>query len=231
MCYVFLHREQTDGFGGGEWQACWLVPWFCSDLLFFLNPRKTRVGKIIEKVKKNGEANVPSGRPTQNCCATKQNWNEITKQKCVIIIIIIIIIIQENGDWYTGRWWAGGYIWNSEERSGRGWGPRHCWEIGTTTCEMVAVFHRRPCSQHFACCSVNSRHIRSESRFLPIPPAFDTSVRRVPVGISPSRLVLNNWNGVDARLWKKFEDIFIRFWHNARTWQTHRDTETHTDTA
>jgi len=28
---------------------------------------------IIEKVKKNGEANVPSGRPTQNYCATKQN--------------------------------------------------------------------------------------------------------------------------------------------------------------
>ena len=26
-----------------------------------------------EKVKKNGEANVPSGRPTQNYCATKQN--------------------------------------------------------------------------------------------------------------------------------------------------------------
>jgi len=33
---------------------------------YFLNPRKTRVGKKIEKIKKNGEANVPSGRPTQN---------------------------------------------------------------------------------------------------------------------------------------------------------------------
>jgi len=42
-------------------------------LLLFLNPRKTRVGKKIEKVKKNGEANVPSGRPTQKYCATKQN--------------------------------------------------------------------------------------------------------------------------------------------------------------
>ena len=40
---------------------------------YFLNPRKTRVRKKIEKVKKNGEANVPSGRPTQNYCATKQN--------------------------------------------------------------------------------------------------------------------------------------------------------------
>jgi len=52
-------------------------------LLFFLNPRKTRVGRKLKKLRKNGEANVPSGRPTQNCCATKQNWNEITKQKCV----------------------------------------------------------------------------------------------------------------------------------------------------
>ena len=31
--------------------------------------------------------------------------------------------------------------------------------------------------------------IRSESRFLHIPPAFDAPVRRVPVGISPPRLV------------------------------------------
>jgi len=42
-------------------------------LLFFLNPRKTRVGRKLKKLRKNGEANVPSGRPTQNCCATKQN--------------------------------------------------------------------------------------------------------------------------------------------------------------
>ena len=34
---------------------------------------------------------------------------------------------------------------------------------------MVAVVHRRPCLQHLACCSVNSRHIGSESRFLPTP--------------------------------------------------------------
>jgi len=32
----------------------------------------------------------------------------------------------------------------------------------------------------------------SESRFLPTPPAFDAPVRGVPVGISPSRLVLKN---------------------------------------
>jgi len=65
-------------------------------------------------------------------------------------------------------------------------------DVSVTTCEMVAVFHRRPCLQHLACCIVNSRHIGSESRFLPTPPAFDAPVREVPVGISPSRLVWKN---------------------------------------
>ena len=62
------------------------------------------------------------------------------------------------------------------------------------TCEMVAVVHLRPCLQHLACCSVNSRqwHIGSESRFLPTAPAFNAPVRGVPVGISPSRLVRKN---------------------------------------
>ena len=57
---------------------------------------------------------------------------------------------------------------------------------------LVAVVHRRPRLQHLACCSVNSRQIGSESRFLPIPPAFDAPVRGVAVGISPSRLVRKN---------------------------------------
>jgi len=35
-------------------------------LFLFFKPSKNEVGKKIEKVKKNGEANVPSGRPTQN---------------------------------------------------------------------------------------------------------------------------------------------------------------------
>ena len=36
-------------------------------IIIFCKPsKKTRVGK---KLRKNGEANVPSGRPTQNCCA------------------------------------------------------------------------------------------------------------------------------------------------------------------
>ena len=53
---------------------------------------------IYEKVRKNGEANVPSGRPTQNYCATKQNWNEI---------LIVIIIIQS----WCVCWW----YWDSLE--------------------------------------------------------------------------------------------------------------------
>ena len=63
-------------------------------------------------------------------------------------------------------------------------------DVSVTTCEMVAVVHRRrPCLQHLAYCSVNSRHIGSESRFLPTTPTCNAPVRGVPVGISPSRLV------------------------------------------
>jgi len=67
------------------------------------------------------------------------------------------------------------------------------------TCETVAVIHRRPRSQHLACCSANSRHqseIGSESRFLPTPPAFYAPIRWVPVGILLCRLAWKNENGV-----------------------------------
>jgi len=32
-------------------------------------------------------------------------------------------IIQQYGDWYTGRWWVGRYIWYSEEGPGRAAAP------------------------------------------------------------------------------------------------------------
>jgi len=32
-------------------------------------------------------------------------------------------IIQQYGDWYTGRWWVGCYIWYSEEEPGRAAAP------------------------------------------------------------------------------------------------------------
>jgi len=91
---------------------------------------------------------------------------------------------------------------------------------------MVAVFHQRPCWQHLACCSVNSRHIGSKSRFLPTPPAFD-----VPVG-GGSRQNIAIPFGTDKLEWcgypmvKKFWRYLYSFWHNARIWHS-----THTDTA
>ena len=32
-------------------------------------------------------------------------------------------IIQQYGDWYTGRWWMGGYIWYSKDEPGRAAAP------------------------------------------------------------------------------------------------------------
>ena len=61
-------------------------------IIIFKPSKKTRVGKKLKKLRKNGEANVPSSRPAQNCCGTKQNWNETTKQKGV-----------ENKTWFPCR--------------------------------------------------------------------------------------------------------------------------------
>jgi len=30
-----------------------------------------------------------------------------------------LTVIQQYGDWYTGRWWVGCYIWYSEDEPGR----------------------------------------------------------------------------------------------------------------
>jgi len=54
---------------------------------------------------------------------------------------------------------------------------------------------RRPCWQHLAYCSINSRHIGSESQFLPTPPALDApsggflSEYRHPVWYGITRMV------------------------------------------
>jgi len=95
-------------------------------------------------------------------------------------------------------------------------------DISLTTCEMVALVHRRPCLQHLACCSVNSRHINSESRFLPTPPAFDTpimggSCRNIAISFGTEKL---EWCGCPTV--KQFLRYLYLFWHNPRTWQAHR---------
>ena len=98
-------------------------------------------------------------------------------------------------------------------------------DISVTTCEMVAVVHRRPCLQITtprSCCSVNI--VRD---FCCTPPAFNAPVRKVPVGISPSRLVGKKleWRGCPTV--KKCRRYLYSFWHNSQTWQTHRHTTPH----
>jgi len=40
-------------------------------IIIFLNPPKNKGRKKIEKVRKNGEANAPGGRPTQQLLCNK----------------------------------------------------------------------------------------------------------------------------------------------------------------
>jgi len=94
-----------------------------------------------------------------------------------------------------------------------------------TTCEMVAVVHLWPCLQHLTCCSINSRHIGSESRFLPTPPTFDATVRGFRQNIAiPFGTEKLEWCGCPTV--KKFRRYLYSFWHNSRTWQTETDRQT-----
>jgi len=55
------------------------------------------------------------------------SWCDVTVKLTLILTLYVHIktveqrtIIQQYGDWYTGRWWVGCYIWYSEE------GPAVC---------------------------------------------------------------------------------------------------------
>jgi len=118
-------------------------------------------------------------------------------------------------------------------------------DISVTTCEMVAVVHRRSCLQHLACCSVNSRHIGSESQFLRTPPAVDdtndwkadrrdcwshfTSYRSesqilIEEGYIATPFTIEKLEWCGYPMVKKFRRYLYSFWHNSRMWQTHRQT-------
>jgi len=70
-----------------------------------------------------------------------------------------------------------------------------------TTCGGTwAVVHQRPCWQHLACCTANSRQwsqiIGSELWFLPTPPAFDA-----PLGGFSSEYWYAVWHGKTRMVW------------------------------
>jgi len=70
--------------------------------------------------------------------------------------------------------------------------------------------------------------IRPESRFLPMPSAFDAPVRGVTIQLLPCRLVRKKLEWCNYPVVKKFRKYFYLFWHNSRTCrmdrQTHRQT-------
>ena len=97
-----------------------------------------------------------------------------------------------------------------------------------TTCRTVVRWRRIDNTWPVAALTASSeaRYIGSESQFLPTTPAFDAPVKRVPVGISPCRLVY----GKTRIMWlpdgeKKFEDMLIRF---DRMYERDRHTDRHT---
>ena len=88
------------------------------------------------------------------------------------------------------------------------------------------------CFWHFARPAIFDSQLLDQNRdFCLYPTCIRRPRRRVPVGISPPRLVRKNYNGVATRWWKKFRRYVYWFWHHPRTWQTDRRTDGHRMTA
>jgi len=77
---------------------------------------------------------------------------------------------------------------------------RRYYQRCVTTCDTLAVLHRRRRLQHLpvaACTGSQARYRLRIAISAYTPPAFDAPVRGVPVGVLPSRLVRKkNLNGV-----------------------------------
>jgi len=99
-------------------------------------------------------------------------------------------------------------------------------DISVITCRTVALVHRRPCWQHMACCSVNSRHWSHNRLRIAIsayPPAFDApsggSRRNIAIPFGMEKL---KWCGYPTV--KTFRRYLYRMYERDR----HTDRQTHT---
>jgi len=105
------------------------------------------------------------------------------------------------------------------------------------TCDTLAVLHRRPRWQNLPVAALTQAvkpDIGSESRFLPIPPAFDAYSDGNPPNGGSHRNIATPF-GMQKLEWcgypmvKKFRRHVYSFWYDPQTWQTH--THRQTDTA
>ena len=69
-----------------------------------------------------------------------------------------------------------------------------------TTCETVAVVHRRPCLQHLACCCVNTGS-QPRYRLRIAISAYPTCIQRPRWGGVPSEYCYAVWHGKTRMAW------------------------------
>ena len=92
--------------------------------------RRADVGIVRMTGRASWQHNAPAACGHYVVWAWKEKYEYNTARRlnedCIILTLyghIKIVeqrtIIQQYGDWYTGRWWVGCYIWSSDEGSGR----------------------------------------------------------------------------------------------------------------